>query len=1110
MIRNKITTEKVPEFVARLCSALIFRQPDVYDCYQTIYGSREAYPLGLGLGKFSSLEVFEKETCIKGTIIYCYEFMYGEEAPYGSFSVSFEYVQGTRMTDEHGWGNDFIKDVTFRLYGETPKTYIEMTVGLIREYCGRSDDFFEDNDLTAEVFITDAYYKSWDFEEMPKRVVVQLDGQEIFRWIAGQDAPIVLKEALGVEVCSTRGILGRFIERTQEFGDSETSVIKKTTVYDFLQTFADKFKDQLSEKEVTGNEENDEEYSEYPASLRKYARLLNDPEGDYRIEPTVLTQVIRELSLWLNAREKAEEYEIGSEEYMQELLKVNLPNLAFLGEPGTGKSELAKNLATKVLGAEWVELTGGSALKGNYIGQTRSAVVEKFIQLRKCEDSKPAILFIDEAYDLFNNKDNFGAEVIEILLKALGDGTRVLDAKKPRHHQDDEELEVTLLPHTAVWFAGYEKDMRKALSVNRGMYRRVKTITLPTPGIDALWYKFQKCMNQDKALTDKVIRTNWELCEREQQYKYIREYFIWARSKTYAEFFGNYSGVKKLAEEITKSSLLKGRPLDELSQDLENIIERQKAEIRTQYQQVIEAKYERLPFMVYTDVEETFDNYIGAEGAKEKLSHVIDMVYSPEKFPDCDSPKGALLVGSPGTGKTFLARCMAGTLRKEVQERSLQKDVAFVKVAATELRTEELVKALFCASESYDYVIIFIDEIDAIGKRRELLSDPSVLIQLMNELDGFEGKNNVFVLAATNAPEVLDAALKRPGRFDMNIEVSNPNDEDRRKLVQHYIGRPNCSEDLLSEVAKHFRGCSPVQIKTILNEAKILYYDCEQKIRESEAVKAGFAHRVKRDESDLKDGIECFRLDGDGTEVLVSSKDDEDNKDNKDNINEALFLMDFREVLARRMVGERTGLDKNSKGFSLERNDNGLSATAIHEVGHALVSVLRGSSIEKITILERGDVLGYVSQDVEAKLSTKQDYLNRLDSCFGGRAAEEIIYGSEYVSSGASQDIQTASRLARYMIMQLGMNEKVGPVALETASGRYLGGGNQMLCTESTMTMAEDEVRKLLKERYSATLEMLRTQGELLKKLAEYVYEKEEVSGEDFVKLVEEIRESLK
>lgn len=1068
MTKRAITYEEVPRIIQLALSELIWKEPEEFPSVS----SSGVCLQGLGFPKGIP---FEQKTSIGGMINYCFETTSDQEAlGLAPASLAFRY-------DQKSGG---INHVIFQLYGETRKTYIEMLAGLTYDY------------MAYDMEWNRMLEPDWDLEKMPKRVVLQLDGQEVFRWVAKQDAPIVLKEALGMDVCTTRGILGRFTERTQEFGDYETSVIKKTTVYDFLQTFADKFKDQLSEKEVAGNEENDEDYDEYPQNLRKYARLLNDPEGDYRIEPDVLEQAIRELSLWLDAREKAEQYEKGSEEYMRELLKVNLPNLAFLGEPGTGKSELAKNLATKVLGAEWVELTGGSALKGNFIGQTRAAVVEKFIQLRKCEDSKPAILFIDEAYDLFNNKDSFGAEVIEILLKALGDGKRVLDAKKPCYGKADEVLEVTLLPHTAVWFAGYEKDMRKALSVNRGMYRRVKTITLPTPGIDALWYKFQKCMNQDHALPDKGIQTNWKLCESRE--KYIREYFIWARSKTYAEFFGNYSGVKKLAEEITKSSLLKGRPLDELSRDLEDIIERQKTEIRTQYQQVIEAKYERLPFMVYTDVEETFDNYIGAEEAKEKLRHVIDMVYSPEKFPDCDSPKGALLVGSPGTGKTFLARCMAGTLRKEVLDKSLQKDVAFVKVAATELRTEELVKALFCASESYDYVIIFIDEIDAIGKRRELLPNPSVLIQLMNELDGFEGKNNVFVLAATNAPEVLDAALKRPGRFDMNIEVSNPNDEDRRKLVEHYIGWKNCPEDLLSEVAKHFRGCSPVQIKTILNEAKILYHDCEQKIRASETVKAGFAHRVKRDESNLKTGIECVTL-GDGTKALVSAKD---------GINETLFLMDFREVLARRMIGERTGLDKNSKGFSLERNDNGLSATAIHEVGHALISVLRGSSIEKITILQRGDVLGYVSQDVEAKLITRQDYLNRLDICFGGRAAEEIIYGPEYVSSGAAQDIQTASRLARYMIMQLGMSEKVGPVALETAYGRYLGGGNQMLCTESTMTMAEDEVRKLLKERYSATLETLRTQGELLKKLAKDVFEKEEVSGEDFVKLVEKMRES--
>ncbi len=1063
MTKKEIKYEVLPNIVRQVYNALIYREPEKY-----VFNNNNGCPIPQGLGLPVDI-AFEQKKSVEGIINYSFESSIREEV--ASCSVTMEYVQRTNN----------IKRVVFRLYGKTRKAYIEMVTGIT--YDRNIAAMYSDSDKG----LIDSYNEScFDLEEIPKRVAIQLDGHEVFCWVAKEQASMVLKEALGIKVCTARGILECFTEISRESG---ATVIRKKLVCGLLQTFEDKCKGQLAEVVEEGNEE----YSEYPASLRKYARLINDADGNYKIEPALLAQVMRELIRWCCVKEKAEQYEEGSEEYMRELLKENLPNLVFLGEPGTGKTSLAKRLAENVLGAEFYCITGAD-LKGRYTGHTKSAVVENFIKLRERagKDSKPAILFIDEAYNLFNNKDNLGTEVIEILLKAMEPRRRYLSAYRPKDVGEGERVEIWLNENTAVWLGGYEKDMRKALSVNRGMYRRVKTITLPIPEIDSLWEDFQRIMNQDNSLLDEEFqKANWELCEK--KINNIHDYFTWARSKTYAEFFGNYSGVKRLAEEIVKSTLLKGKPLDELNHDLEDIIERQMEEIRTQYQQVIEEKYERLPFMVYTDIEDTFVNYIGADSAKEKLSHVIDMVCSPEKFPNCESPKGALLMGASGTGKTFLARCMAGELRKVVREKNLRKDVAFVKVTATELRTEELVKALFMASEGYDYVIIFIDEIDAIGRRREMLLNPSILIQLMNELDGFEGKKNVFVLAATNVPEILDAALKRPGRFDMNIEVGNPNDEDRRKLVQHYIGWKNCSNTIISEMVKHFRGYSPVQIKTILNETKILYHDCEHKIPASEAVKAWFAHREVRDNIKIKTDMKCITL-KDGTRVLVSVKE----------WNESLLLMDFLEVLTRRTVGERTGLDKDSKEFSVEQNDTGLSATAIHEVGHALVSVMHGCNIEKITILERGDVLGYVAQDAEAKLRTKQDYLKRLDICFGGRAAEEIIYGAEQVSTDASRDIQTASRLARLMVMRLGMNEKVGPVALETPTGRYLGGNDQRPCTESTMTMAEDEVRKLLKERYSATLEMLRPHGELLKELAKYVFEKEEVSGEDFICLYKE------
>ena len=1114
MEKKSINYDELPEIIRSVYEGLISREPGEFRKYWTEGCNLKDGPIGLGL-KFK--DGFYQQEPSKGVKYYHMEADSDVTDGVPDCSVAFRYIEK----------NDSIVYLSFRFYGETIKNYIEIQTKVYYD----SDFLLIDR-------------TEWNWEKQPKRIAVKIEGQEVFWWGQKEKSLSILQDVLGVKECTTWGILNYFTKQVWEecphvdldpstrewvqdpyrFDFFDITVVDRDKVGKLLYDLKERYKGKLSSKAKVGEKYGD--YSEYPENLRKYAEKINDEKEDYKIETGLLEQVMRELIRWCSVKEEAEQYDYGSEKYMQALFKENLPNLAFLGEPGTGKTTLAKRLAENVLGAEFYCITGAD-LKGRYLGQTKSAVVEKFRELRKRtegDEAKPAVLFIDEAYNLFNNKDEYGSEVIEILLKVMEPGKRDLSATVNTGHEKEETVTVHLDENTAVWLGGYEKDMRKALSVNRGMYRRVKTITLPVPELNSLWENFERIMNQDNPLLKPEIQeANWSLCKKKDEEKgkdnkkVICDYFAWARSKTYAEFFGNYSGVKKLAEEIVKNSLLSGKAMD--NWELEDIIERQKAEIRTQYQQVIEENYERLPFLVHTDVEENFADYIGAEGAKEKLRHVMDMICSPEKFPHCESPKGALLMGSPGTGKTYLARCMAGELRKAIKGKNLQKDVAFIKVAATELYTEELVKALFNASEGYDHVIIFIDEIDAIGKRREMLANPSILIQLLNEMDGFEGKCNVFVLAATNAPEVLDAALKRPGRFDMCIEVGNPNDEDREKLVQHYLGWKISPENtkntkntkntekmknMISEIAKQFRGCSPVQIKTVLNETKILYYDCEQKLRLEESVKAWFAHREVRSDFKPEKGIKALTL-PDGVRVLVA---EETSNQNAKVLNETLFLMDFQEVLARRMIGERSGLKKSAERFSLEQNDNGLSATAIHEVGHALVSVLHGSKIEKITILGRGEVLGYVSPDVTAKLITKQDYLKRLDICFGGRAAEEIIYGPEQISSGASQDIQTASRLARYMIMQLGMNEKVGPVALETASGKYLDGGNIKLCTDSTMTMAEDEVRKLLKERYSATLEMLRGHGELLKELAAYVYEKEEVAGEDFVKRFEEKRKS--
>lgn len=1044
-----IDFEDFPWIVYSMVENLIWAEPN----------DSAVIPQMTGLG-WRNLEYFKKDMVSKSSIHYIMEPKCLDEGE-SQWSVSVEY--DTKV--------DRITCAIFRFYGEKRNSYLEIVTNLGYEPV---DSFMLED--------------KWVYFETPLGVNVMIAGVEVFNWRNGERPANVLKDALGIKSGTVPEIFSRYTQIKKK--EHLTTVVNKKILFDLLQNFGDKNKGVAVE-----DEQEVDEYIEYSASLRKYARLINE-DVNFRIDPSLLSQVMRELIKWCNVKEQAEKYDKNSSDYLNTILQESIPNLVFMGEPGTGKTTLAKRIAENILGAEFYCITGAD-LKGQYVGHTKATVVNRFIELRNRtgSESKPAILFIDEAYNLFNNQDEFGAEAIEVLLKAMEPGKRTLKSSSvEKNNSSQMNQEVTLYGNTAVWLGGYEKDMRKALSVNRGMYRRVKTITLPIPDMDSLWSGFQRIMNQENTLLDKEVqKDNWELCTKKADL--IREYFVWARSKTYAEFFGNYAGVFKLAEEIIKSTLLKGSALDELNRDIEDIIEQQKLEILTQYQQVIESKYDRLPFMAYTEIKETFADYIGAEGAKDKLKHVIDLICSPEKFPNCETIKGALLMGSAGTGKTFLARCMAGELRKVVREKNLRKDVAFIKVAAAELRSTELVKVLFASSQSYDYVIIFIDEIDAIGRKREYLSDASVLLQLLNEMDGFEGRNNVFVLATTNSPESLDDALRRPGRFDMNIEIGYPNDEERHKIVKHYIGYRNFSDEFISKIVKHFRGYSPVEIKTILNDALILYYDCENSLPDANTIKARYAHRMVRDNTVIEKSMESITLE-DGTEVLVSDG----------TMNENLFFMDFIEVMAQRAVGERSVLDLDNKKFSVEKNDLGLSAVAIHEVGHALVYIMHECAFEKITILKRGQTLGYVKTDVDVRMITKQDFINKLDICFGGRAAEEIIFGPQNVSSGSSSDIQNASELARYMIMQVGMNDKVGPVALESPSARYLGGANNRLCTESTMYMAEDELRKLLKERYSATVEMLKPYSEIMKKLAEYVYEKEEVSGAEFVQVFEEFK----
>lgn len=404
---------------------------------------------------------------------------------------------------------------------------------------------------------------------------------------------------------------------------------------------------------------------------------------------------------------------------------------------------------------------------------------------------------------------------------------------------------------------------------------------------------------------------------------------------------------------------------------------------------------------------------------------------------------------------------------------------------------------MFETAAEYDLSVVFIDEIDAIGKHRNMPGAvPALLIQLMKELDGFEKRKNIFVMAATNAPELLDPALKRPGRFDRNIKVTYPDKEGRIEILKSALnklsflkeddnqvgnGKINSSielsennsdseitiESIAETVAKKTVQYAPADLNNLVNEAAILYKKCEKSDDEK-------------------------------------SEDKNHRKGLADNAGAAeKFEKDILEMLERLNIGELNYLGKEPQ-FQVDKNE-GCSAVAIHEVGHAMVSIRSGlEPFESITIISRGDTLGYVSPNSEANLRTKKDFINQIRVCLGGRVAEEMFYGDN-ISTGAVQDIQQATRYARDMITLFGMSDVMGMMALQTNEKSYLGENSSYSCSDSFRYEVDDAIRKLLSEQMSITRNMLENQKEQIREMAEYIFDKETATGKDFCDKYKEI-----
>lgn len=449
----------------------------------------------------------------------------------------------------------------------------------------------------------------------------------------------------------------------------------------------------------------------------------------------------------------------------------------------------------------------------------------------------------------------------------------------------------------------------------------------------------------------------------------------------------------------------------------------------------------------------TFKDVAGQDEAKESLQEVVDFLHNPGKYSEIGAklPKGALLVGPPGTGKTLLAKAVAGEAKVPFFSLSGSDFVEmFVGVGASRVRD------LFKQAQQSAPCIIFIDEIDAIGKSRDSRygggndEREQTLNQLLSEMDGFDTSKGLLILAATNRPEVLDQALLRPGRFDRRIIVDKPDLKGRLDTLKVHSKNVLMDDTVdLEAIALATSGAVGSDLANMINEAAI------------NAVKHG---RKVVSQGDLFESVE----------VVIAGKE------KKDRI-----------------------LNKEEKKI-----------VAYHEVGHALVTALQKKAmpVQKITIVPRTmGSLGYVMQvpEEEKYLMSKDELMARLITYYGGRAAEEIVFDS--ITTGASNDIEKATQLARTMITQYGMSEKFGLMGLESIENRYLDGRAVLNCGDATAAEIDTEVMKLLKECYEEAKRLIKDHREALDKIAEFLFEKETITGKEFMdifKKIEGIKES--
>ena len=438
-----------------------------------------------------------------------------------------------------------------------------------------------------------------------------------------------------------------------------------------------------------------------------------------------------------------------------------------------------------------------------------------------------------------------------------------------------------------------------------------------------------------------------------------------------------------------------------------------------------------------------FSDVAGEDEAKESLKEIVDYLHNPDKYTQVGAsmPKGILLVGPPGTGKTMLAKAVAGEAEVPFFSISGSEFVEmFVGIGASKVRD------LFKQAKEKAPCIVFIDEIDAIGKKRDGQMGGNdereqTLNQLLTEMDGFEGNNGVMILAATNRPESLDPALTRPGRFDRRVPVELPDLQGREAILKVHAKKIKVADDVnFHTIARMASGASGAELANIVNEAAL------RAVRDS---------RTVVNEADLEESIET--------------------------------------VIA--------GYQKKNAVLS----DQERKVVSYHEIGHALVAALQTHSapVQKITIIPRtSGALGYTMQVEQGDkyLLTKQELENKIATFTGGRAAEEVVFHE--VTTGASNDIEQATKLARAMITRYGMSEEFDMVAMETVTNQYLGGDTSLVCSAETQKEIDEKVVAIVKEQHEKAKKLLEENREVLDKLAMYLCEKETITGEEFMEIL--------